>query len=755
MKNTIRRLILAALALLLCFILFGCDKTDDPAEVPDTKPVETEPEETKPAETEPYVQEEAARSELIEVTATLPAEPVLYVSTTGTADGDGTEARPFANPAQAVAWIHSLREQGYTDALTVNILPGKYAVASLVFAEEDGGPSLEDPVVYRAYGDGEVILTAASGIPEELFAPLSNEKMLSLVSPEAAGKIVQCDLAEAGFTPEQVGGLYGYGVHTSASVYPEYVGTNNALFAGDTRLTLARYPDQNEDPTMSNRLTFEEGSVLDSGDSTHGGTLRLPDAAAERIESWSSLDGVWMDGYFSYDWVEEPTPVESYDPETKGVTLLFPCWGGYRAEEAYCATFNFFNVPEELDAPGEYYIDRDAQILYLYPTEDGLSDVYLSCTHNPLISGTLKNVTFEGLTIEGVGDTVASPEASNGVTFRKCTVRNCEGNFFMAYGNHNTVYGCEIYNMGVGGVSMTGGDFVTLEPSGNLIENNYLHDIGQVTRVYHYGFDVRGVGGDIRYNEISNAPHAVLSAWDMDHVIEWNYIHHVVMDSSDAGAFYMGGQWYASGNIIRNNKFEDIGAPGSSPKAVYLDDLGSGFTITSNVIIGCRGFAMNFGGGRCITATNNLVILGEDQDGGYLHYDDRIRDYYNEGAFGSKEHAIWTAPGPYQNEVYQETHPLLAQTISQWDYDDPDDPDFLVNPAHSVVKDNIFIGEWAKWKYIVEPYVEQYSEIGNYVNVDTPSRIFEEGTYEFNKIGQRQKIDYTPIAYDGYGTYDD
>ena len=71
------------------------------------------------------------------------------------------------------------------------------------------------------------------------------------------------------------------------------------------------------------------------------------------------------------------------------------------------------------------------------------------------------------------------------------------------------------------------------------------------------------------------------------------------------------------------------------------------------------------------------------------------------------------------------------------------------------MKDNIFIGSWDKWKYMIWDSVYQYSEIGEYLYNENADRVFEPGTYELTKVGKRAKIDYTPIPYDGYGLYDD
>ena len=61
------------------------------------------------------------------------------------------------------------------------------------------------------------------------------------------------------------------------------------------------------------------------------------------------------------------------------------------------------NIFEELDQPGEYYIDRNTKMLYLYPKEgfNENSDIWLSQLSENLISGTnVSNVTFKNLKME-------------------------------------------------------------------------------------------------------------------------------------------------------------------------------------------------------------------------------------------------------------------------------------------------------------------------------------------------------------------
>lgn len=674
----------------------------------------------------------------------------FFVSADGSDDGDGSEAHPFATIQKAVDAIGSLREQGYEDAVTVSVAPGEYFTANVTMSAAVGGPSLEEPTVIRGTGESrdDVILNAATAIDPGLFGPVTDESMRARFDTDVVDKLVVCDLTEAGFTPQQVAKQYAFG-SAAQPIGDEYKGTNIAVFAGNTRLDIARYPNTVHENETEAYLTVGEDAVLDEGvRNESGGTIRVNDDAAARMAKWQTIDGVWAAGAFMFDWADESTPLSAYDPETQAVTFLFPSYNGYSTEGKYY----FYNAAEELDAPGEYWIDAENMKFYLYPTEaDGTGHVSISVTDAPMFTGVFSNITIENLTMTGSRQNFfSSGERSNGLTVRNCVFKNGGASVYNLNGDNNTVFGCEIFNMGKGGCQINGaGDPATLTPGNNRIENNIMHDIGQIQKMYYGGLGVNGVGNIISHNEIYNAPHSVLSAGWENNVIEWNYIHDVAKESNDCGAYYGGGQLISQGNVIRHNKFEDIGCV-----AIYFDDGLCGWTCYGNLMRNC-GTGVICGGGRDLIITNNVFI----GCGAAVGYDERMITWYNmedhPNVYDPEQNAWWKSLDevPYKEEPWASAFPNLAKI--HFDKTREDDIDFLVNPSYSVVENNIYIGEKYRWTFNIEPDVYVYSTIGyNYCNPREESA-FEPGTYELTKAAKRdKKLVYEPIPYDGYGTYD-
>jgi hypothetical protein len=90
-----------------------------------------------------------------------------------------------------------------------------------------------------------------------------------------------------------------------------------------------------------------------------------------------------------------------------------------------------------------------------------------------------------------------------------------------------------------------------------------------------------------------------------DHVVEFNEVRRVCLETDDAGAFYMGRDWTARGNVVRYNVFHHLGS--GDVQAVYLDDFASGTTVLGNVCHGAfRGVLL--GGGRDNRIERNVFL---------------------------------------------------------------------------------------------------------------------------------------------------
>ena len=667
-------------------------------------------------------------------------ETAYYVSPNGSDENDGSKNKPFATPEKAVEAVRETIAAGLNKPVTVYFHAGDYRLSNINFTEADSGTA-EYPVTYKAYGDGDVIFNGGKTLANENFKTVTDEAILARLKDEVKDKVKVLDLKAEGLTLEDIGNLYAIGSASTASKYDDdTVGNNCELFWNDIRLTVARYPN-------TGFSTFVE--VIDEGDKENliAGTLKVDSQTLAEMKTWQEPEKAWIFGYFMFNWADMTTPVLSMDFDNATVTPKYYSSYGYKDDGEYY----FFNILEELDAEGEYYIDRDNMLLYVYPPEENKDkDALMSVSTDVLITGeNVSNVTFEQIQFKGVRNDVIKLTGDNN-TFRDCKVMNSYGWAIGITGTNNLVYGCEIAYMGKGGVNLKGGDRDTLTPGNNVIENCYIHHFEEIYRTYQQGAFVVGCGNKIIHNEIAYAPHCVLSYSGNDHLIAYNYIHDVVYESSDAGALYVGGDLTSFGTEVKYNLFENIGGTeGKYPKAIYFDDGMSGGTIYGNIVVNCSGNAINLGGGRSLMVKNNLVI----SDNSPLFYDDRF--YYEGWAAHNAPALIGTLDRvPYTSDLWKERFPALA-SVSR----DPEDylsPDYAANPAYSEIENNIFIGKKsAKNFWDISDIVYEFSTIGINYSYAGRSEILEDGTYTVKELPIfLNNMKWEQIPYTEIGRYD-
>jgi len=200
-------------------------------------------------------------------------------------------------------------------------------------------------------------------------------------------------------------------------------------------------------------------------------------------------------------------------------------------------------------------------------------------------------------------------ERGEDVCMQGCTFRNVGGWAISVTGGRRvSVSACHLHALGNGGIRLSGGERPSLTRADHVAQDNHIHDYGRVNRMYQPAVQINGVGQSVIHNHIHDAPHMAVQFTGNDHLIAHNDIHHVCLESNDAGAIYSGRDWTWRGTVIRDNLMWEItGFENRGCVGVYLDDMLCGTEVTGNLFYRVTRAAM-IGGGRDVLVENNLFI---------------------------------------------------------------------------------------------------------------------------------------------------
>jgi hypothetical protein len=237
------------------------------------------------------------------------------------------------------------------------------------------------------------------------------------------------------------------------------------------------------------------------------------------------------------------------------------------------------------------------------------------------------NITFRGMTLECCEGTAVAMRDTTNCLVAACTIRNV-GDYngsgvSISGGTGNGASGCDIYEIGSHGISISGGDRKTLTAAGNFADNNYIHHTG-VFYKQGVGVQLSGVGNRASHNLIHDGPRMGIMFSGNNLVIEYNHIRHMNLETSDTGAVYTGGRdWISSrGTVIRYNYFHDMLGYGQekgkwvSPYyawGVYLDDNAGGVDVVGNIVARCSRAPIHLHNARDTLVVNNIFVEGRLQ----------------------------------------------------------------------------------------------------------------------------------------------
>ncbi len=546
----------------------------------------------------------------------LPAPPLraanataatLYVSPAGDDAWSGTLAEPnrdrsdgpFATVSRARDRLRELRPPAGARVL---LRGGTYPLAApLVFTAEDSG-SAEAPRSYESF-PGEIATLAGTRV---------------VAGPWRA--------EGAGIQSAEIG--------ASGAASPRTV------FLDGRRATWARFPNQ--------------GTLRATGGQ---GKTRIELAPGTAKPAWAKDPSGTVNNIAERGWYNEIVRINGVGPAGEWIEIA-----GRETQGQILAgnRFRVEGVRTELDAEGEWYLDRETGRLLVHSVRplaerrvelavvDRLIDV------RGTVARPVRHLAFRGLrffgsdfTVDHVAVRTNQDAAIHLVNAHGVEVADCRFESVGGYGvwlhldsRDNVILRNEMVDGGAGGVLLTGARFSYLStadlhdsdpavqevaPVGNVILGNHIHP-GGVVRAYCSGvhLDSRPLalaqarGNYVGFNRIHDMPRNGIFAFRNQggNIFEANHIHDVIQRTNDGGAIHLASMNpLCAPTHILDNRIHRVGYQGGSTKVdlafgVYPDWFTSHMLIRGNVISDTRDGGIRLLGGGHTVIEDNLV--GDD-----------------------------------------------------------------------------------------------------------------------------------------------
>lgn len=526
----------------------------------------------------------------------LPAPAIeVFIAPDGKDSNPGTRDAPLATLEAARDLLRARREGGRLPAggAAVVLRGGTYIRKDTFRLEAQDSGTADAPVVFRAAEGESPILSGGRAIGG--FQPITDPAVLARLPAESRGKVLRLDLRALGIT--DLGELRPRGFGRQPSPIME-------LFFDGKPMPLARWPNEG---------FVRVAKVIEPGGKP--GTRAVFEYEGDRPSRWAAARDAWLFGYWHYLWADGTLPVASIDPAARRITTALPYTYGNGIVAG--APFHAFHLLEEIDMPGEWYVDRAAGVLYFFPPGDlAKARVELSMLSVPLVElAGVEHVRLQGLVCE-LG-------RAEGIVIRggqRCLVAGCEVRCLggdavrIEGGRQHGVFGSALHTLGRGGARIQGGDRRTLAPSGHFMENCHVFDFSRVDRTYTPALWTDGVGTRVAHNRFHGSSCHAARLEGNDHLVEFNEVFDVVRESDDQGGMEMFGNPTYRGVVFRYNWFHDIGSRYDWPcgqAGIRLDDAISGIAIYGNVFQRCSNKlfgAVQIHGGKDNVLENNVFL---------------------------------------------------------------------------------------------------------------------------------------------------
>ena len=602
------------------------------------------------------------------------ATTCVYVSPDGADSNPGTAERPLLTPGGARDAVRALRRTGGgslpAGGVEVVFADGVYRLSdTLVLGAEDSGAA-NAPIVWRAEHRGKAVWSG--DIRPAVWRRVADSETLARLPAAARKHVVEVAFAPEAGLPGFAGG--GCGMPEEATEYPI------SVFQDGRRLAVAGWPKDGYAQTGRN---LAPDGRLTQDDSTTGGFEVDVDPA--RLAAWKSERDLWAFGLWKFRWADAAVRVRSVDPAARTLQvdsahIAFGLKSG--------AEYRVFNALCELDGPGQWVADRVRRRLYLWPLETG--KVRFAFLPELVRGNRLGHVRFEGLVLEHARRNAIVLSDAEACSVIASEIRHTSGwGVRVERSRGCRVAGCDLRDLGRGGIWLGGGDLPTLTSGDNVADNNHIGHYGRVVYNYQPGISLHGVGNRATHNLVHHSDHQAISFEGNDHAIAWNVIHDTCLHNDDAGAIYCCQRdWAARGTVVERNL---VHMSGGQPRcsnifAIYLDDFSSGVKVRGN-LVNRASIGIYVGGGQDNEVCGNvfmncpfgITLASRGIDSFAKNISSKGRDSEMFRKLERQRTYVW-------GDVWRQRYPKLLKV-----YDQPDAV-FAHNALWNVITNNVLVG---------------------------------------------------------------
>ncbi len=385
------------------------------------------------------------------------------------------------------------------------------------------------------------------------------------------------------------------------------------------------------------------------------------DAYPKDLEKINGIEDAIVSFY--HYWIDEHSPVESYDKKSGRLVLKYP--SRFNLSVSYdppiTSDLHYYleNLPDFFESENEWYLDKKCAKVYYLPspeldiesieayapvckslfeiegTQDApicdirISELDLLCTKGDYAS---RGITSENDNDDRVyaSDAQSVCNAYGAINYRfahRCSITSCH---LYGLGVHsvNITRGCRkikienniIEQAAAGGVRIFGGEYgcePAFETSDITVRKNVIRNIGLRYEAACGILICHAHDNEISENEICFTGYSGISCgwvWGYKNSITYgniirdNHIHHIGRGKmSDLGGIYTLG--IQNGTVISGNHIHDVTSSHYGGNGIYLDEGSSGILVENNLVYDTKtaSFLLHYGKNNAIR--NNIFAF--------------------------------------------------------------------------------------------------------------------------------------------------